>query len=324
MLKDRFERRINYLRISITDRCNLKCRYCVDGKVPFVPHSEILSYEEITRFVRVCSKLGITKVRLTGGEPLLRKGLSLLIRSLTSIEGIEDISLTTNGVLLEEKISELKECGLKRINVSLDTLKKDRFRYITGFDEIEKVIRGIEKALLFGLRPVKINTVIIKGINDDEVVDFVEIASRLDLEIRFIEFMPFGEEGFWTEERVVPTELIRKRIEEHFELEPDLNSEQGPAVVYRIKNGKGKVGFISPVSSHLCTSCNRIRLTSRGRIKPCLFSDVEYDLKSALRSGASDEEIERLIVKAVKEKPERKEEHGLIRKCQRSLRHIGG
>ncbi len=324
MLTDRFRRPINYLRVSVTDRCNLRCRYCVDGYFPFIPHNEILSYEEIIRFVTICAGLGIRKVRLTGGEPLLRKGVEYLIRSITSIDGIEDVSLTTNGVLLEEKVETLKDAGLKRVNVSLDTLRRERFRYITGFDEIDRVIRGIEKALTTGLKPVKINTVIMRGINDDEIFDFVNLARNLDVEVRFIEFMPFGEKGFWDEKRVVSSESLKKRIEEFFEIERDSSSEKGPAVVYRITGGKGKIGFISPLSTHICSECNRIRLTSEGKIKPCLFSDVEYDLKGLMRRGSSDREIEELVIKAVREKPEKKDERGQIKKCQMNLRHIGG
>ncbi|MCX7856886.1 MAG: GTP 3',8-cyclase MoaA [Deltaproteobacteria bacterium] len=324
MLTDRFNRRINYLRISVTDRCNLKCKYCVDGKFPFMPHSEILSYEEIIRFVRVCSELGIRKIRLTGGEPLLRKGIEFLIKEISSIERIEDVSLTTNGVLLEERIYELKQAGLKRVNISLDTLRRERFKYITGFDEIDKVVNGIEKALEAGLKPVKINTVIMRDINDDEVLEFVSLAKNLEVDVRFIEFMPFGEAGFWDEKRVVTSEFLEKYISEFFELEPDLNSDKGPAVVYKIKGGRGRLGFISPLSSHICSECNRIRLTSEGMIKPCLFSDVEYNLKERLRNGVTDKEITELVIKAVRDKPKDKEEHGQIKKCQRNLRHIGG
>jgi len=324
MLTDRFQRRINYLRISVTDRCNLACRYCVDGNFPFIPHAEILTYEEIIRFVKICARNGIRKVRLTGGEPLLRRGIEFLIKEITSIEQIEDLSLTTNGVLLEERIDLLKEAGLRRVNISLDTLKKERFRYITGFDEMEKVIRGIEKALNSGLKPVKINTVIMKDINDDEIIDFANLAKNLDVEVRFIEFMPFGEAGFWNEKRVVPSESIKRQIGEFFELDQDVNSEKGPAVVYKIKGGKGKIGFISPLSTHICRECNRIRLTSEGMIKPCLFSDIEYNLKEVLRRGGSDYEVEHLIIRAVEEKPEKMEKHGSIKKCQRNLRHIGG
>lgn len=324
MLTDRFHRRINYLRISVTDRCNLRCKYCVDGQFPFIPHSEILTYEEIIRFVRICTQLGIKKVRLTGGEPLLRKGIEFLLKEITSIEGVEDVSLTTNGILLEEKMESLIECGLKRVNVSLDTLRRDRFKFITGYDEMERVIRGIEKALKYGLKPVKINTVIMKGINDDEVIDFVNLAKNLEVEVRFIEFMPFGQVGFWSEQRVISSEALKDQIRHFFEIEKDFTCEKGPAYVYKIKGGKGRIGFISPISSHICSECNRIRLTSMGMIKPCLFSDVEYDLKKLLRSGADDKKIEELVIKAVKEKPEKKDEHGQVKKCQRNLRHIGG
>lgn len=324
MLTDSFQRKINYLRISVTDRCNLRCKYCVDGGFPFIPHSEILTYEEILKFVKICAEMGIEKVRLTGGEPLARKRIEFLIKEITSIPGIKDVSLTTNGVLLMEKVESLTSSGLKRVNVSLDTLKRERFEYITGSDALDKVLGGIEKSLEAGLRPVKINTVIIKGFNDDEIIDFVRLAESFDLEVRFIEFMPFGEEGFWTKERIIPSQAVLDEVKKNFGLRKSIDSKDGPANVYELEGGRGKIGFISPMSSHFCNRCNRLRLTSTGMIRPCLFSQTEYDVKRLLRSSAPEEEIKSLIYRAVKEKPEKKEEEGRIRKCQRSLRHIGG
>lgn len=324
MLTDSFQRKINYLRISVTDRCNLRCRYCVDGGFPFIPHSEILTYEEILRFVSICAEMGIEKVRLTGGEPLVRRRIEYLVKEITSIPGIKDLSLTTNGVLLGERVESLSSSGLKRVNVSLDTLKRERFEYITGLDALEKVLGGIEKSLEVGLKPVKINTVIIKGFNDDEIIDFVRLAQRYDLEVRFIEFMPFGEEGFWRKERVIPSQAIQEEVKRHFGLRESEDSKDGPANVFELEGGRGKIGFISPMSSHFCDRCNRLRLTSTGMIRPCLFSQTEYDVKRLLRMSALEEEIKALIRKAVIEKPEKKEEEGRIKKCQRSLRYIGG
>jgi cyclic pyranopterin phosphate synthase len=323
-LIDDYNRIIDYIRISITDRCNLRCRYCIDGDFPFIPHTEILSYEEIIRFVRICASMGVKKVRLTGGEPLTRKGLPYLLKELAGIEGIADISLTTNAVLLADKIDELKEAGLKRVNISLDTLRKDRFAWITCIDAFDRVIESIKKASLSGLKPIKINTVIIKGFNDDEILDFVRIARKWDHEIRFIEFMPFGDTSLWKSTEIITSKQIEDIIRQKFELIPSLRAGRGPAKVYDIAGGSGRIGFISPVSSHICAECNRIRLTASGMIRPCLFSDVEYDVKSLLRSGADDEAIKAFVRDVVKVKPERKLEMGSIKKCQRTLRNIGG
>lgn len=323
-LIDDYNRVIDYIRISITDRCNLRCRYCVDGDFPFIQHNEILTYEEIIRFVRICATMGVKKVRLTGGEPLTRKGLPYLLKELAAIDGIADISLTTNAVLLADNIDELKDAGLKRINISLDTLRKDRFEWITCIDAFGRVIDSIKKASYSGLNPIKINTVIIKGFNDDEILDFVRIAKKWDHEIRFIEFMPFGETWLWKSTDIITSKQIEDVIRREFELIPSLKNGRGPAKVYDIAGGSGRIGFISPVSSHICAECNRIRLTARGMLRPCLFSDVEHDLKSLMRSGKDDEAIRTFIRDVVKVKPERKHEIGSIRKCQRTLRNIGG
>lgn len=324
MLVDDYNRVIDYVRISVTDRCNLRCRYCIDGDFPFIPHTEVLSYEEIIRFVRICASMGVKKVRLTGGEPLTRKGLPHLLKELGGIRGIADISLTTNAVLLADNLEELKEAGLKRINISLDTLRKDRFSWITCVDAFDRVIESIKKATYSGLNPIKINTVIIKGFNDDEILDFVRIARKWDHEIRFIEFMPFGDTSLWKSTDIITSKQIEDVIRQKFELIPSMRPGKGPAKVYDIGGGSGRIGFISPVSSHICAECNRIRLTSKGMIRPCLFSDVEYDVKALLRSGKSDEEIREFIVNVVKVKPEKKLEMGAIKKCQRTLRNIGG
>jgi GTP 3',8-cyclase len=323
-LIDDYNRVIDYIRISITDRCNLRCRYCVDGDFPFIPHAEVLSYEEIIRFVRICASMGVKKVRLTGGEPLTRKGLPHLLNQISQIEGISDISLTTNAVLLSDKIEELKAAGLKRINISLDTLRRDRFAWITCIDAFDRVIESIKRASLSGLSPIKINTVIIKGFNDDEIMDFVKIARKWDHEIRFIEFMPFGDTSLWNCTEIITSKQIEDTIRKEYVLIPSLRTGKGPAKVYDIEGGSGRIGFISPVSSHICAECNRIRLTSQGMIRPCLFSDVEYNVKSLLRGGKDDQAIKEFIRDVVKVKPERKLEMGSIRKCQRTLRNIGG
>ncbi|MBA4417997.1 MAG: GTP 3',8-cyclase MoaA [Syntrophus sp. (in: bacteria)] len=324
MLTDRFNRIIDYIRISVTDRCNLRCKYCVEDQFPFIPHDEILTYEEIIRFVRICAGLGVSKIRLTGGEPLARKGIPFLIREIAAIEGIRDIGLTTNGVYLGRQLADLKAAGLKRVNISLDSLKKERFAYITGVDAFDEVLRSIKMSVHAGLDPVKINTVIIQGFNDDEILDFAKLAKTRNVEIRFIEFMPFGDSGLWHSSRIITSQEIEDRIRTLYELESSSNPHKGPAKMFDIKEGLGRIGFISPVSSHICHECNRIRLTSRGAIKPCLFGDEEYDVKKMFRENATDEEISNFIINTVKTKPERKAEMGQIRKCQRNLRHIGG
>ncbi len=323
-LIDTYARTINYVRISVTDRCNLRCKYCVDGSFGFIPHDEILSYEEILHFVKIVARLGVKKVRLTGGEPLARKGISYLLKEINNIEGIEDVSLTTNGVFLADKIDELKEAGLRRINISLDTMKKEKFAYITGVDAFDDVIKGIEKAIYAGLDPIKVNTVIIKGFNDDEILSFVKAAKKYNHHVRFIEFMPFGDSSLWNSTEIITSQRIEDVIRTAFELKPSNYEGKGPARMFDIAGGSGKVGFISPMSTHICSECNRIRLTSGGMIRPCLFSDTEYDVKALLRGGKGDEEIKEFVKEVVRVKPEKKLEMGQIRKCQRSLRSIGG
>lgn len=324
MLRDNFDRIINYLRISITDRCNLRCKYCTDKDFPFIPHDQILTYEEIVRFVRICAGLGVKKVRLTGGEPLTRRNLPFLVSQIGETPGIEDISLTTNGVFLADRIDELKEAGLTRVNISLDTLKPDRFSYITGFDVFHRVMEGIEKSKHAGLNPVKINTVIIKGFNDDEILDFARFANAREVEVRFIEFMPFSQTNLWDASKVMTSALLIQVIREVYELSPYRNAHKGPASMFTMKGGPGKIGFISPMSSHICKDCNRIRLTSDGKLKPCLFSDQEYDAKRLLRAEASDEDLAHFVREIVRAKPEKKFEGGMIKKCQRPMRNIGG
>jgi GTP 3',8-cyclase len=322
MLVDNFNRVINYVRISITDRCNLRCKYCTESLVPFIPHDDILRYEEIIRFIRIGASLGLRKVRLTGGEPLRRKGLSLLLKEINAIDRIEDISLTTNGVELATYVEELRDAGLGRINVSLDTLKRERFEFITGVNAFDKVMASIEAAREAGLSPVKINTVIIKGFNDDEILDFAGFAVEQDLQVRFIEFMPFGDG--WDSSKVLTSAYLEELIRREYDLIPSQSSHRGPAKMFRFPGGAGQIGFISPMSSHICHECNRIRLTPDGKLKPCLFSDAEYDVRALLRGNATDEQIADFIQYVVGAKPEKKFETGTIKKCQRSMRNIGG
>jgi cyclic pyranopterin phosphate synthase len=322
MLVDSYNRIISYVRISITDRCNLRCKYCTENLVPFIPHDEVLRYEEIIRFVRIGASLGLRKVRLTGGEPLRRKGIFHLLREINATQGIEDISLTTNGVELAAHVDELRDAGLRRINVSLDSLKRERFEYITGVDAFDRVMESIEAAIAAGLNPVKINTVIIKSFNDDEILDFAGFALERGLQVRFIEFMPFGDG--WDSSKVLTSAYLEDLIRKEYELLPAQNSHRGPAKMFRFPGGTGQIGFISPMSSHICSECNRIRLTPDGKLKPCLFSDAEYDVRALLRGKTTDEDIADFIRKVVSAKPEKKFETGTIKKCQRSMRNIGG
>ncbi len=271
MLTDNFNRVINYLRVSITDRCNLRCKYCSDNSFSFIPHQEILRYEEIIRFVRIAASLGVKKVRLTGGEPLRRKDLPFLLEEIDAIGSIDDISLTTNGVELGMCVETLRDAGLRRVNISLDSLKPERFAYITGVDAFDKVIRSIDAAKHAGLHPVKINTVIIKGFNDDEVLDFAEFARIWEVQVRFIEFMPFGDEALWDRSRIISSASLEERIRQAHELHPSVNSDKGPAKMFHINGTAGQVGFISPMSSRNQPLCRRLRLHESGpsRHTPC-------------------------------------------------------
>ena len=304
-LSDSFQRPINYLRISITDRCNLRCIYCMPAEgVQLVSHRDILTYEEIYTIAQVAAELGINKVRLTGGEPLVRSGLTKLIQMLAQIEAIDDISLTTNGTLLSRYAAELKQAGLRRVNVSLDTLKPDKFRFITRCSlSLDNVLEGIDVARSVGLNPVKLNMVAMSGINDDEFLDFATKTIDEGWHVRFIEFMPLGGMST-TASYFVSASDIRKRLELVSELEPCLPSVgNGPAKYFRFPHARGTVGFITPVSEHFCIHCNRLRLTADGRLRPCLLAEDEIDLKQPLRSGISSAGLKQLIEMAVTNKP---------------------
>lgn len=274
-----------------------------DGVKP-VENKEILSYEEIIRIVRIAAGLGVRKIRITGGEPLIRKNLPYLISSINSIKGIEDISLTTNGLLLKRIARSLADAGLGRINVSLDSFKPERYREITRGGDIRDVLEGIQEAEKAGLIPVKINMVPIRGFNDDEIEDFARLTLKTSYNVRFIEFMPIGAKEFWSHEKYISTDEIKERVSRIAPLTPVKIRRSGPARYFRFEGAHGVVGFISPITHHFCNSCNRLRLTSNGKLRPCLFSETEVDLKSAMRCGAPDEEIERLLRLSIEIKPE--------------------
>lgn len=322
---DSWQRQINYLRISVTDHCNLNCVYCSIGSVPRLTRDDVLSYEEITRLVQVAADMGINKVRLTGGEPLMRPELSKLVRMLAQIKGIDDISLTTNGILLRKYAVELKEAGLKRVNVSLDTLKEDRFKRITGRDELAEVLSGIEASRLAGLNPVKINMVVLRDINDDEVVDFARKTVDEGWHVRFIEFMPFENPNRAKVLETVSAQEIRERIQSLGKLEPySGETGNGPARYYRLPGAKGTIGFITPMTEHFCSTCNRLRLTSNGQLRPCLLDDDEVDLQHALRNEAGTDELIELIQQAVTIKQERHHLDEGLTPPKRPMRQIGG
>jgi cyclic pyranopterin phosphate synthase len=303
-LSDSFQRPINYLRISVTDRCNLRCVYCMPvGGVDALAHEDILRYEEIDTIARAAAEMGIDKIRLTGGEPLVRAGLPELVRMLAEIKNIDDISLTTNGTMLADYADELKAAGLNRVNISLDTLKPERFPAITRSDaELGDVLSGIKAARGAGLEPVKLNMVVIPGVNDDEVVDFAQKTIDDDWHVRFIELMPVN--GDTKGLQFVAASDMRKTIEKLGQLEPCLPSVgNGPAKYFKLPKAKGTIGFITPVSEHFCFNCNRLRLTADGKLRPCLLSDYEVDLKTPLRDGADAEGLKKLIEEAVANKP---------------------
>jgi GTP 3',8-cyclase len=297
-LVDSFGRAHDNLRISVTDRCNIRCFYCMpETGVQFMERSEILSFEEIERFVRVAVRLGITKLRVTGGEPLVRRDLPILIRKLIAIPGIRDLALTTNAVLLEEMAQPLYEAGLRRINIHLDTLDPERFKQITRRDDLAKVLAGIDACLRLGYGPVKLNAVAVKGLTEPDIVPLARFCRERGIEPRFIEFMPLDAQQLWDRTRVLSAgEMIRVLSREISPLVdiPD-RDPRAPATEYRYADNGGRVGFIASVTRPFCLNCNRIRLTSDGKLRYCLFAIEETDVKSLLRSGGSDDEIAALV-----------------------------
>jgi cyclic pyranopterin phosphate synthase len=288
-------------------------------------HSAILTYEEIVRIVRVAADCGVRKIRLTGGEPLIRKDICRLVAAIAGISGIEDISLTTNGHKLGEAAGGLAGAGLCRVNVSLDSLDPGRYRLITRGGEIRAVLEGMAAAERAGLLPVKINMVPVRGLNDDEIEAFARLTLDSPRHVRFIEYMPVGDTAFWSEERFMPTEEIRRRVERAGRLDELEARGNGPARYFRFSGAAGVIGFISPMTHHICPECNRLRLTSDGRLRPCLFSETEIDIRSALRSGASDGELGRLFRLAVEIKPRGREISGLrFMAAKKAMSRIGG
>ena len=328
-LLDFHNRRISYLRISITDRCNLRCHYCMPKEgVSQFGQSEILRYEEILRLAALAVQKGITKIRITGGEPLVRKDAVQLIQQLSQLKGVQDLSLTTNAILLEEFAPALFQAGLKRVNISMDSLSPEKYREITRGGDLSRVWAGVEAARRAGLSPIKINVVAITGFNDGEILEFARLTMQDPFQVRFIEFMPIGVSSEWSPERYLSSREIKRRIESVSPLIPlngGVNDHGGPARLFKFPGARGEIGFISPISDHFCNSCNRLRLTPDGKLKTCLFSEEEMDLKQLLRSGCSDEELGRKLDEAISTKPLR---HGaiggLMKRCHRPMVKIGG
>jgi len=330
-LVDSFSRTISYLRLSLTDRCNLHCKYCMPDDdtrgLQVLQHEDLLTYEELLRIVNIVVNMGMNKLRLTGGEPLVRKGVMDFVASLAKIKGLEEIRLTTNGVLLSEKAVGLHEAGIRKLNISLDTMRPERFKSITGVDMFHKVWEGIKTAEKIGF-DVKLNMVAMKGVNDDEFVDFARLAVDRGFQVRFIEFMPVGSDSTWKEASYISSADLEEMIGKIGVLEPLAGSRMdGPARVYTLDmpdGRQGRVGFISPISHHFCDTCNRLRLTSAGRLRACLLHDKEADLKSLLRDGATDEELRTLIRQTILDKPKG---HTLAEdkvNCSGQMSRIGG
>lgn len=326
-LIDRFGRKHDYLRISVTDRCNLRCRYCMPFEgIRLKPRDEILTFDEIETLARIFVDLGIKKIRITGGEPLVRTGVEELCARLAKISGLETLALSTNGVFLEKKASRLRRAGVSQLNISLDTLRAERFQHITFRTHHEEVLRGIEQALELDFDSVKINTVIMKGFNDDELLDFVEFAIALALNLRFIEYMPFWGNG-WSDVQFLSYHEMRRIIETNYTLIPTQHTGGvcGPATEFRVEGTKAIIGFIPTMSQPFCNTCNRLRLTADGKLRNCLFAREDYDLKRRLRAGASTEVIQDMIRAAVilkwKQHPEADE---LIQMQNNVMVAIGG
>jgi len=296
MLRDSYNRPIRDLRVSLTDRCNFRCFYCLPhGEPPIAPKEQMLSYEEIDYVCEIFVGLGIEKIRLTGGEPMLRRDIETIIRKLSRLKasGLQDLALTTNGYYLPDRAQSLKDAGLDRVTISLDSLKRDVFKRMTGVDVLDKVLNGIAATKKAGLEPIKINAVIVRGHNEDEVADFAAFAREHDVKMRFIEFMPLDSGHEWAREDVVSGKEIRERISERFPLvRVDVARGSDTSARYRFADGApGEIGIIAPVTEAFCGACSRIRLTSDGQIRTCLFSTIEHSLRDVIRSGASREEI---------------------------------
>ena len=326
-LIDGHGRHIGDVRVSVTDRCNFRCQYCMPAEgLPWLERSAVLTFEEIERVVTLLAEMGVHDVRLTGGEPLVRRDFPRLAAMLARIPGVDDLSVTTNGFLLERDAGALVDAGVQRFNVSIDSLQRDRFFEMTRRDALPRVLQGLETLAAFPqAHPIKVNAVAMRGFTEDEVLPFAQFAREHPYEVRFIEFMPLDADHAWTPDSVLSGEEIRAIIATRFPLEPEPREPSATARVYRFTDGKGRIGFINPVSEPFCGDCNRIRLTAEGRLRTCLFSLNETDLREPLRAGASDDDLEQLIRDAVwrKELKHHVNEPGFIQPA-RTMSAIGG
>jgi cyclic pyranopterin phosphate synthase len=326
-LSDAHGRLISDLRVSVTDRCNFRCQYCMPAEgLPWLDRSQVLSFEEIERLVRLLARLGVTDVRLTGGEPLVRRDFPKLVGMLARIDGLDDLSLTTNGYLLERDAGALVAAGIGRVNVSIDSLQRDRFFQMTRRDSLPQVLRGLEALARHPeVHPIKVNAVAIRGFTEEEAIPFAEFARSTAFQVRFIEFMPLDADREWTPDAVLTGDELRRIIDSVHPLEERPRDPHATARVFRFRDGHGEIGFVNPVSEPFCDDCNRIRLTAEGKLRTCLFSIRETDLREPLRTGASDDELELIIREAVwrKELKHRVNEPGFT-PPPRSMSAIGG
>jgi len=326
-MEDQHHRQITYLRLSIIDRCNLRCFYCTPvQELVKLQHTDILRYEELLRLAHIAVAVGIRKIRVTGGEPLIRLGVESFLAALKAIPGLEEICLTSNGVLLADKAAALWEAGVRHLNISLDSLRPERFARITGSDRLAHVLAGLRLATAMGFEPIKINCVVLRGVNDDEVVDFARLSLAYPWHVRFLEFMPIGQTRRHWQEHYLPVAEIQARLSPLGPLQRlPTAAHAGPAVRYRFPGAPGEIGFISPISRHFCGACNRLRLTADGRLRPCLFQDDEVAVKGPLRAGASDAALQDLFRQAVRLKPSRHHlDHRSTSACRRTMAGIGG
>lgn len=316
---DSYGRNINYLRISVTDLCNLRCRYCMPEEgITKIQHHKILKLEEIYELSKSFVSLGVNKIRITGGEPLVRKGILNLVENIAELEGVKDFAMTTNGKLLKKYAKDLKNAGLNRVNISLDTLDEKKYCDITKGGRLSEVLEGIEEAKRIGLTPIKLNVVLVGGFNENEIEDFVNLTKDEEIDVRFIELMPIGQAKDWSLNKFISNKIVLEKVSELKEIKKeDISS---PASYYKLPDGKGKVGLINPISCKFCSNCNRVRLTADGKVKPCLHSNDEIDLLSALRKG---EDVKEIIVNLINNKPK---EHNLEdgKYINRNMIAIGG
>ncbi len=322
---DKFGRRLKYLRISVTDRCNFRCKYCMpNNDFEMVECSDILRYEDILFASEVFAALGVNRIRITGGEPLVRKGICQFLDKLTKIENISEVMLTTNGSLLEKYAADLYNAGVKRLNISLDSLIPERNKYITGVDKTDAILAGIKKAAETGFAPIKVNSVIIRDFNDDEIIKFAELSAKYNIICRFIEFMPIGNSENWNEKNIVYGSEIIERLKDFEPQEMLKDKNSGPAVNYKLNNG-GIIGIITPISKHFCSECDKLRITADGKIRPCLLSDNEIDIKKAIK----DKDKEMLIKQIMQSLNIKHNEHNITTGEQnhdfkRTMSKIGG